>query len=61
MLKGAKRKAHNRGVGDVEDVTRLEIRHLNEGNDLLPRGDKVFLPSLRSSHTGEAYRPDSIR
>ena len=44
MLQGIQRIAHERGVGDAEDVARLEIRHPNEGNDLSPRGDKLFLP-----------------
>ena len=44
MLQGIQRNAHERGVSDAKDVTRLEIRHPSEGNDPSPRGDKVLLP-----------------
>ena len=44
MLQSVQRNTHERGVGGDEDVARLEIRHPNEGNDLSPRDDKVFLP-----------------
>ena len=40
VLHDVQRNAHERGVGDLEDVARFEIRHPNEGNDLSPRGDK---------------------
>ena len=30
-------------MGDAEEVARFEVRHLNEGNYLSPRGGKVFL------------------
>ena len=43
MLHGIQRNAHEWGVGDSEDVTRLDIRHPNEGKDLSPGGQKVFL------------------
>ena len=43
MLQGVQRNAHEWGVGDSEDVTRLDIRHPNEGKDLSPGGQKVFL------------------
>ena len=43
MLHGIQRNAHEWGVGDSEDVAMLEIRYPNEGRDLSPRGDKVFL------------------
>ena len=51
MPHGVQRNAHERGVGDSEDVARLEIRHPNERNDLSPKGDKVF--PLRVNQTGE--------
>ena len=44
MLQSVQRNAHERGVGDAEEVARFEVRHPNEGNYLSPRGDKVFLP-----------------
>ena len=43
MLHDAQRKAHKWGMGDSEDIARLEIRHPNEGKDLSSREDKVFL------------------
>ena len=43
MLHSVQRNAHERGVGDSEDVARREIRRPNEGKDLPPGGDKVFL------------------
>ena len=42
-MHGVERNAHEWGVGDSEDVARLEFRHPNEGKDLPLRGDKVFL------------------
>ena len=40
MLHDVQRNAHERGVGDLEDVASFDIPHPNEGNDLSPRGDK---------------------
>ena len=43
MLQGVQRNAHEWGVGNSGDVARFEIRHPNEGKDLSPGGDTVFL------------------
>ena len=43
MLQGVQRNAHEWGVGGSENVVRLRIRHPNEGKDLSPGGDKMFL------------------
>ena len=48
MLHSVERNVHEWGVGDSEDVARLEIHHSNERKDLLRQS---VLP-LRASQTG---------
>ena len=43
MLQGAQRNANERGVGDSEEVARLDICNSNEEKDLSPGGDKMLL------------------
>ena len=43
MLHGVERNALEWGVGDSEDVARLEIRHPDMGKGPPSRSDKVFI------------------
>ena len=43
VLKDVQRNGYVWGVGNSEDVARLESCHSNEGKDLSLGGDKVFL------------------
>lgn len=43
MLQSVHGDAYKRGVGDFEEVAKLEVCNFNEGKNLLPGGDEVFL------------------
>ena len=49
MLQGVQQNAHERGVGDAEEVARLEVRHPNE-EDYLSRPEAT----KRSSSEGKS-------
>ena len=43
MLQRVHENAHERGVGNSEEVARFEVCSVNEGKDLPAGGDEVFL------------------
>ena len=43
VLQSIQRNAHERGVGDSEEVAKFNVCYSKEGKDLPPGGDEVFL------------------
>lgn len=63
VLQNVQRDAHKWGVGDSEDITRLETHHSNEGNGLSPLGDEMLLNrgQVRLGHHVNQVVPNKCR